>query len=54
MTDQKMSEGRMQLVKQHIDELQKALRFYYPTSGMGKMIVEETPLDALAEVLPVG
>lgn len=51
MTDQKMSEERMQLVKKHIDELQKVMRFYYPTSGAGKTIAEETLLGALAEAL---
>lgn len=46
-----MSEERMQLVKKHIENLQKVMRFYYPTSGAGKTIAEETLLGALAEAL---
>jgi hypothetical protein len=38
-------------VKKHIDELRKVLRFYYPDSGAGKTISDETLLGALAEAL---
>jgi hypothetical protein len=46
-----MNEERMQMVKKHIESLREVLRFYYPDSGAGKTISDETLLGALAEAL---
>lgn len=46
-----MSEKRMAVVKKHIKELERLIRFYYPDSGNGRLISPDTLLGVLAEAL---